>query len=68
MCGSHRLRSPVGDHVQAGVTLDLHVCDYRDSNRAKTQRLRMRRPRSASNHGSAAWRKLAITADGPAGG
>ncbi len=50
------------------VTLDLHVCDYRDSNRAKAQRLRDALSALCFAPGSAAWRELALAARDTAGG
>ena len=42
------------------ATLDLHVCDYRDSNRVKAHRLRDSLTDLCFAPGSAAWRELAI--------
>ena len=50
------------------ATIDLHICDYRDSNRGKAQRLRDALAALCFAPGSAAWRELSVGADGPAGG
>lgn len=48
------------------ATLDLHVCDYRDSNRLKAHRLRDSLTELCFAPGSAAWRELAIGGGAPA--
>ena len=50
------------------ATLDLHVCDYRDSNRVKARRLRDALAALCFAPGSAAWRELAVGGDAGAGG
>ena len=50
------------------ATLDLHVCDYRDSNRDKARRLRDALAALCFAHGSASWRELASGGDVGAGG
>ena len=42
------------------ATVDLHVCDYRDSNRVKARRLRDALAALCFAPGSAAWRELAV--------
>ena len=42
------------------ATLDLHVCDYRDSNRARAGRLRDALDALCFAPGSAVWRELAV--------
>ena len=49
------------------ATIDLHICDYRDSNREKAQRLREALAALCFAPGSDAWRELSV-ANGPAGG
>jgi S-adenosylmethionine decarboxylase len=49
------------------ATIDLHICDYRDSNREKAQRLRDALADLCFAPGSDAWRELSV-GDGPAGG
>lgn len=49
------------------ATIDLHICDYCDSNREKAQRLRDALVELCFAPGSDAWRELSV-ADGPAGG
>ena len=50
------------------ATVDLHVCDYRDSNRVKARRLRDALATLCFTPGSAAWREMAIGGDDPASG
>ena len=50
------------------ATLDLHVCDYRESNRDKARRLRDALETLCFAPGSAAWRELAVGGDAGAGG
>ncbi len=50
------------------ATLDLHICDYRDSNRGKAQRLRDALATFCFAPGSAAWRELAVGGEDPAAG
>lgn len=50
------------------VTFDLHVCDYRDSNRSKAHRLRDALTTLCCAPGSAKWCELAIGRDAGAGG
>ncbi len=50
------------------ATLDLHVCDYRDSNRVKARRLRDALTALCFAPDSAAWRELAVGGDAASGG
>lgn len=50
------------------ATLDLHVCDYRESNRDKARRLRDALDAFCFAPGSAAWRELAVGGGAGAGG
>lgn len=50
------------------VTVDLHVCDYRTSNRDRARRLKDALAALCFAPGSEAWRELALGGDAGAGG
>ena len=49
------------------ATVDLHVCDYRDSNAVRAQRLRAALDDFCFAPGSSAWRELAVDEARPVG-